>query len=213
MHQLLRPLMFGIALALLAATAAPAQETDAADLAFWQSIQNSTNPAEYRAYLEAFPNGKFAALARIRAAAPPAAGTPGASTAAPAAAGSPGSSTAAAPAAAAPGGDVGQGERIVLNPPTARVGQQIAVTCQDFPQPTGYDKLIVVAAGTPDVDPDTAAGAGIKVLWKDYAANCNKYKMMAGPFAPGAYEVRFMTRLYNNDQRQEIATRTPFTVR
>lgn len=44
-----------------------AQATDPADLAFWQSIQNSTNPAEYKAYLDAFPNGRFANLARIRA--------------------------------------------------------------------------------------------------------------------------------------------------
>lgn len=40
---------------------------DGAELEFWRSIQNSTNPAEYRAYLEAFPNGRFAPLARVRA--------------------------------------------------------------------------------------------------------------------------------------------------
>ena len=38
-----------------------------ADIVFWQSIQNSANPAEYDAYLQTFPDGKFAALARIRA--------------------------------------------------------------------------------------------------------------------------------------------------
>lgn len=43
-----------------------AQGTDPADLVFWQSIQNSTNPAEYQAYLDAFPQGKFAPLARLR---------------------------------------------------------------------------------------------------------------------------------------------------
>ncbi len=37
------------------------------DLAFWQAIENSKDPAEYRAYLEAFPQGHFAPLARIRA--------------------------------------------------------------------------------------------------------------------------------------------------
>ena len=47
------------------------------DLAFWQSIQNSTDPAEYQAYLDAFPHGKFAKLASIRAhAAAPAAVPP-----------------------------------------------------------------------------------------------------------------------------------------
>lgn len=34
---------------------------------FWQSISNSSDGAEFCAYLEAFPNGKFAALAKLRA--------------------------------------------------------------------------------------------------------------------------------------------------
>ena len=33
---------------------------------FWQSIVNSTNPADFEAYLEQFPNGVFRALARNR---------------------------------------------------------------------------------------------------------------------------------------------------
>ena len=48
---------------------------------FWQSIMNSTNPAEFEAYLSQFPNGVFRALAEARLAAlrasandPPAAG-------------------------------------------------------------------------------------------------------------------------------------------
>ena len=36
---------------------------------FWQSIMNSTNPAEFEAYLAQFPNGVFSALARARLAA------------------------------------------------------------------------------------------------------------------------------------------------
>ena len=36
---------------------------------FWQSIMNSTNPAEFEAYLEQFPNGLFRALAQTRLAA------------------------------------------------------------------------------------------------------------------------------------------------
>ena len=34
---------------------------------FWDAIKNSTNPEEYEAYLEEFPDGKFSALAKIRA--------------------------------------------------------------------------------------------------------------------------------------------------
>jgi hypothetical protein len=36
------------------------------DLDFWENIQNSDDPDEYEAYLEEFPDGKFASLARIR---------------------------------------------------------------------------------------------------------------------------------------------------
>ena len=36
---------------------------------FWQSIMNSTNPAEFEAYLAQFPNGAFRALAQVRLAA------------------------------------------------------------------------------------------------------------------------------------------------
>jgi hypothetical protein len=36
------------------------------ELAFWQSIQGSKNPADFEAYVRQFPNGTFAALARNR---------------------------------------------------------------------------------------------------------------------------------------------------
>ena len=39
--------------------------TEAENL-FWQSIMNSTNPAEFEAYLRRFPNGMFSELAQIR---------------------------------------------------------------------------------------------------------------------------------------------------
>lgn len=37
------------------------------ELGFWDSIKDSTDAADYNAYLEAYPNGKFAPLARVRA--------------------------------------------------------------------------------------------------------------------------------------------------
>jgi TPR repeat protein len=43
----------------------PAQ-ADAAEISFWQSVKDSTTSAELEAYLKAYPNGTFAALARIR---------------------------------------------------------------------------------------------------------------------------------------------------
>jgi uncharacterized caspase-like protein len=47
----------------------------ALDLAFWDAVKDSRSPADYRAYLEQYPNGRFAALARLRTAAPVAAVT------------------------------------------------------------------------------------------------------------------------------------------
>jgi TPR repeat protein len=41
-------------------------QADAAEISFWESVKDSTKPAELEAYLKAYPNGTFAALARIR---------------------------------------------------------------------------------------------------------------------------------------------------
>jgi Caspase domain len=40
------------------------------ELAYWDSIKNSTNPEDFRAYLKKYPNGTFIELARNRLAAP-----------------------------------------------------------------------------------------------------------------------------------------------
>lgn len=42
----------------------------ALDLAFWDAVKDSRSPADYNAYLEQYPTGRFAALARLRSAAP-----------------------------------------------------------------------------------------------------------------------------------------------
>jgi uncharacterized caspase-like protein len=47
-------------------TAAVATEL-ALDLAFWDAVKDSRSAADYRAYLEQYPSGRFAALARVRA--------------------------------------------------------------------------------------------------------------------------------------------------
>ena len=50
-----------------AETSAPASVSGGAtELAFWDSIKNSTSADDYRAYLEKYPNGEFAGLARRR---------------------------------------------------------------------------------------------------------------------------------------------------
>jgi len=111
--------------------------------------------------------------------------------------------------------DVGGDEKVVVQPAQGKVGTRFNVLCKNFPEPTSRDLVYIVAAGTPDVDPMSAEGQQEKILWKDYAVNCfhtGRFLFPAGPFAPGTYEVRFVTTLYNNDQRGEIATRSTFTV-
>lgn len=46
--------------------AVTAAEPEDPDVLFWQSIRDSTDPNMYRAYLSAFPSGRFASLARRR---------------------------------------------------------------------------------------------------------------------------------------------------
>lgn len=45
----------------------PKDSAEQYELAFWESIKDSTYASDYEAYLEAYPKGRFAALARARA--------------------------------------------------------------------------------------------------------------------------------------------------
>lgn len=43
-----------------------AQTDSSAEITFWNSVKDSRNPAEIAAYLDKYPNGAFASLAKIR---------------------------------------------------------------------------------------------------------------------------------------------------
>ncbi len=71
---------FSFANAVALASAAPTVATPAAaatelalELAFWDAVKDSRTSADYLAYLEQYPKGRFAALARLRSAGAPAA--------------------------------------------------------------------------------------------------------------------------------------------
>lgn len=163
--------------------------TDPGDLAFWQSIQSSKEPAEYRAYLQSYPSGRFAGLAKVRAGLPDGGGPP-------------------------PAPDPAPTYSFTVSPQAGRVGQQFSFGCAGLPTGGERDKIVVVPAGSPVMDP-TRSQADTKVIWADYAANCGRGDLKGGPFAPGAYEARWMTTLMNNDLggRYEMMAKTPFTVR
>lgn len=62
-------LAFGVELGPMAATPASAQggsASEADDTALWDSVKLSKNPDEVRVYLDKYPNGLYAPLARIR---------------------------------------------------------------------------------------------------------------------------------------------------
>ncbi len=48
------------------ATTPSATDSEATERLFWKTIKDSTDPADFEAYLAEYPNGKFAALARLR---------------------------------------------------------------------------------------------------------------------------------------------------
>jgi hypothetical protein len=58
--------LLSLPLAAGAQTAEVSAEALRMEMVFWESMRNSTDAADFRAYLEQYPNGKFAALARNR---------------------------------------------------------------------------------------------------------------------------------------------------
>ncbi len=63
--------VLAVALTMVGTTPAVSDETylaqtDQVEITFWESVKDSADPAELKAYLAAYPDGKFAALARIR---------------------------------------------------------------------------------------------------------------------------------------------------
>jgi hypothetical protein len=101
------PLLAALLAALLLAAPAHAQTPANADeIAFWETVRDSRNPAELQAYIDTYPKGKFVVLAKARLAAlqKPAA-QPSAPVVSPKAAG-----PAIAAPARAPGGPVQAGD-------------------------------------------------------------------------------------------------------
>ncbi|MCP2088820.1 UNVERIFIED_ORG: formylglycine-generating enzyme required for sulfatase activity [Paraburkholderia sediminicola] len=80
----------------------PKDSSEQYEITFWNSIKDSNYPSDYEAYLKAYPNGRFAALAHARIDRLRAAGAASAPPAAPPAAPSPQAARPAAPASAAP---------------------------------------------------------------------------------------------------------------
>ena len=105
---------------------------------------------------------------------------------------------------------VGDG-KIVVRAKQMRVGQKMAVSFQGFPETGDGDLVQVVSAGAPDnVQPNST---GEKPLAFSYLSRWqvdNGWEI--GPFAPGLYEIRWLTTLYNNERKLEVGARAQFSV-
>jgi hypothetical protein len=191
-----------LALAALAQPQMAHAAADPAELAFWQSVNGTKDVREYQLYLDAYPNGAFAPIAKNRLAngGPPA----------PAPIPLPGP----VPPGPVPAADP-DGPSLTISPPSGRVGQLFTVGCHNIPENGGGDRIIVVRAGSPVLAPD-ANSDQMKVLTPMYASYCKSYNNSIpgfGPYAPGTYELRFMSTLYNDDHKYEMKAQTTFSVR
>lgn len=105
---------------------------------------------------------------------------------------------------------VGDG-KIIVRARQMRVGQRMAVSFQGFPEVGDGDVVQVVSAGAPDnVQPSSQ---GEKPLAFSYLTRWqidNGWEI--GPLAPGLYEVRWLTMLYNNERKLEVGARAQFSV-
>ncbi|HUQ26824.1 MAG TPA: hypothetical protein VM140_14255 [Burkholderiales bacterium] len=99
MTQLLRLLLVAFLLACAQAHAQGAASSE--EISFWETVRDSKNAAELQAYLDQYPNGRFAALAKVRLAAlqRPAPAAPATARPAPAAKPAPGAVASFAPSA------------------------------------------------------------------------------------------------------------------
>jgi tetratricopeptide (TPR) repeat protein len=66
-EQLIVAVARGVTAAAPAGAHAPAGDAPSMEVSFWETIKTSTDPADFQAYLDRFPNGTFSTLARRRA--------------------------------------------------------------------------------------------------------------------------------------------------
>lgn len=196
--RLLHALLFAVAIAMTS----PARAQDPGEIAFWESVKDSKNSSELQAYLDAYPQGKFAALARIRLKAfgsePKAAVPAGSGAAQPSAPAPAVSGPAARPAPAQP---AAAGPRIAPEAPAYGPFEPIKIVWSNLPTSLTSGYLHLHKQGeekgfvykTIDLSRPEARRAGSQVF---------------DGLLPGTYEARLLPA-YSS---QFVVARTRFTV-
>ena len=113
--------------------------------------------------------------------------------------------------------------RLMVKPPEGEPGDTFTITFEGFPKPSPKgDALLIFRAGTRDIDPRNVtmgSSSAPKLLYKRWIYRVEDRMqpdggdLTVGPFAPGTYEARNMTVIYNNANRYEVSARVLFTVR
>lgn len=147
----------------------PKDSNEQYELTFWDSIKDSTYPSDYEAYLKAYPNGRFATLARARIERLQAAAPKGQASAPP---------THTAPTSATP----------AQHPPGANAPVAAAVPSQAAPTPAPVPAVVAPpatpAAAAPAAE-KTVAHAPTAVESKDCAGCPVMIAIPAGSFTMG----------------------------
>lgn len=185
-------------LAVLAVATPVAAQDDQAEIALWRAVTARGLRSDYEGYLLLFPKGQFAALARLRI------GQADGQAPAP----TPPQSAAHRPQGT---GDAGL-YRLDVYPPVAMRGQPIIVRGIGFLPPALYDLVLVVRAGAPDFSPAGAVDEG--TVAARFLAHLVNFRdgFSPLPLPAGSYEVRYVSRQYNPEGRQEVMARAPLTI-
>lgn len=162
------------------------RQSNDAEIVFWESVKDSDNAADYEAYLQAFPNGVFAPLARARSrrlqqqpVTAPAAGGSQVPATAPAARGTPAEAT-GAPAGSRPAG-----------PAANREPQQTTVVPHAVPTASPVAATSFRDCPTCPIMVPLPAGTFMMGERDDASAQPQHRVTIATPFALGATEVTY----------------------
>jgi formylglycine-generating enzyme required for sulfatase activity len=174
----------------------PKNSAEQFELTFWNSIKDSRQVSDYQAYLQAYPKGRFAVLARaridqLRAAGPPAQ-SGGQGNTAQTQAGPP------APKSAAPETKAAAAEPKATHPPAqARSGAKASAA-------KGHGQLAQADSAS---EPESATAAGPIAAIKDCGACPVMLVMNPGPFTMGSSSSDPSER-----PAHKVALKTPFAL-
>ncbi|WP_407673118.1 formylglycine-generating enzyme family protein [Paraburkholderia sediminicola] len=166
----------------------PKDSSEQYEITFWDSIKDSNYPSDYEAYLKAYPNGRFAALAHARIDRLRAAAAASAPSAAPSVAPSPQAARPAAPASVTPRAatPTPPSAPATVTPPAAPAAQAATQKPATHPPSAGESRD---CATCPIVIALPAGSFSMGSSTDDPSEKPVHHVTIGAPFAIGKYEV------------------------